>query len=1311
MVEYCLLDVGIRPKANDQEENCDETTPVKRYKPSAVSSPIRFSYQRESYHSLLDAAVDIKSLIRDVSRVPEYRLCERTNFWDSSSVILGVFLRMPQSGEDFDYGCFPQRKRLSKLLFTEKERRCFIEDELNKPTLVEDGPVLTIAQFYEQLRMRHREQQLPACNNALPETIEHPALRPQLRPYQQQAIRWLIERETIPMTLPAQYLRLHNAAVPEVDFFADLYTFAVTVKEPHPIPIPTGGILADEMGLGKTVEILALLLFNKREVKLELPGSGITNLTQNKLSRKNSLKLKHAKLKCICMLTHRKETIACGKCGFLQHRQCVLKHHNFAAASKRNKYLCPQCWRTEPLVESGATIIVSPAAIKHQWASEIRKHISGPGIRLFIYNGVSESAGSWISPTELSSYDVVLTDYNVLKQEIWFTSENSRHSRHEKRFLSPASPLTMIRWWRVCLDEAQMVESIHSNVTKMAKALPTVHRWTVTGTPIEKTIDNLHGLVHYLDYEPYSNYPIWKAFVSCYQKGNAEPLLNTMVRIMWRTCKASVVDQLGIPPQTERVHYITMSDLQRYFYRSEHALCAQAFHEKARKIGRTQSMAEMNIPTLNALMEPLRKLRHDCTIPSILHVANTLTTKKLLTPSELHEHLVTNNANECKAQLRSVVSAMNGMAGIHILLDEYNQALRLYLASLRMAEDYKTGTVTVDSLLQIHTLHNLLDLVRSHGPQLEPEKLPDEAKLREYEEQCARLEWRYIEQYASKVRAVETSLFPAIEKLEELISQSEAPNGPRLDGSWWRDIFHAYARDPTRHGEFFIRLITDNLIENPPSAWCGLDLWLMIWWDKITERRRTLKKGFKKLEFFVENLQPNHLWSPEALARIEQLVTTAFACHLDPSLVAEEADRDQGVRYPAPTCLLCKVKDKLNQLEAVLFLTRQTQAATGGLWQISPGEMVLKQILSHVKRSQEAVDSRILEEGDHCLAYLECVKQEFKEYSQYWVEINYTVAAYDELNMCKSRMQLITEEQFFEMVRAEKRRTPMQLVSSELAVQMRELQLTKNESERAFVRLQGTLKYLAYLGQKSDIDPCPICQVPPSSKYAVLQCGHHFCSVCAIKILQMARFRQIVCVICRHQQHMKDIQYVTLMTTLTRNQKLAIGNYSDKIFKIVETILDLKDQEPDVKIVIFSHWEPILVKLEMALTDNRITSRQKSNRCKDTVSEFKDPELGITCLLLPLRYGSKGLNLTEATHIFLVEPILNPGEELQAIGRIHRIGQTRPTFVHRFIVLGTIEETIHEAIQKDKSGRWLRKDVTVEQLEELFLLNDEQNEL
>ena len=50
----------------------------------------------------------------------------------------------------------------------------------------------------------------------------------------------------------------------------------------------------------------------------------------------------------------------------------------------------------------------------------------------------------------------------------------------------------------------------------------------------------------------------------------------------------------------------------------------------------------------------------------------------------------------------------------------------------------------------------------------------------------------------------------------------------------------------------------------------------------------------------------------------------------------------------------------------------------------------------------------------------------------------------------------------------------------------------------------------------------------------------------------------------------------------------------------------------------------------------------------------------------------------------------------------------RPTFVHRFIVLNTIEETIYNTISNDSTGKWQAKDVTVQNLEELFILKNQQ---
>ena len=38
----------------------------------------------------------------------------------------------------------------------------------------------------------------------------------------------------------------------------------------------------------------------------------------------------------------------------------------------------------------------------------------------------------------------------------------------------------------------------------------------------------------------------------------------------------------------------------------------------------------------------------------------------------------------------------------------------------------------------------------------------------------------------------------------------------------------------------------------------------------------------------------------------------------------------------------------------------------------------------------------------------------------------------------------------------------------------------------------------------------------------------------------------------------------------------------------------------------------------------------------------------------------------EAQHVILTEPLLDPAVEAQAVGRVHRIGQTQPTFVHRY---------------------------------------------
>ena len=45
-----------------------------------------------------------------------------------------------------------------------------------------------------------------------------------------------------------------------------------------------------------------------------------------------------------------------------------------------------------------------------------------------------------------------------------FAFENMKVLRHAKRFMNMPCPLISVEWWRICLDEAQMVHSNNSKV-------------------------------------------------------------------------------------------------------------------------------------------------------------------------------------------------------------------------------------------------------------------------------------------------------------------------------------------------------------------------------------------------------------------------------------------------------------------------------------------------------------------------------------------------------------------------------------------------------------------------------------------------------------------------------------------------------------------------------------------------------------------------------------------------------------------------------------------------------------------------------
>jgi E3 ubiquitin-protein ligase SHPRH len=103
------------------------------------------------------------------------------------------------------------------------------------------------------------------------------------------------------------------------------------------------------------------------------------------------------------------------------------------------------------------------------------------------------------------------------------------------------------------------------------------------------------------------------------------------------------------------------------------------------------------------------------------------------------------------------------------------------------------------------------------------------------------------------------------------------------------------------------------------------------------------------------------------------------------------------------------------------------------------------------------------------------------------------------------------------------------------------------------------------------------------------------------------------------------------------------------------------------------------------------------------ITKFKaDPSVEV--FLLHARAHSSGLNLVNASHVFLCEPLLNTALELQAIARVDRIGQQHETTVWLYLVAGTVEESIHDLSVKRRmqhmaSGKGKSKQSTPEILD------------
>ena len=156
-------------------------------------------------------------------------------------------------------------------------------------------------------------------------------------------------------------------------------------------------------------------------------------------------------------------------------------------------------------------------------------------------------------------------------------------------------------------------------------------------------------------------------------------------------------------------------------------------------------------------------------------------------------------------------------------------------------------------------------------------------------------------------------------------------------------------------------------------------------------------------------------------------------------------------------------------------------------------------------------------------------------------------------------------------------------------------------------------------------------------------------------------------------------------------QYLRCGEMTKDVSGKTEKFISLLSQilQNDEKVIAFTQYKEMgnilstIIQNELNISPLFFHGSLNTNQRQNMLQEFEtNPEQKI--MLLSLKAGGTGLNLTSATNVIHYDLWWNPAVEEQATDRSYRIGQHKNVMVHRLVTLGTFEEKIDEMIKQKK---------------------------
>ncbi|KAJ0409397.1 hypothetical protein P43SY_002287 [Pythium insidiosum] len=231
-----------------------------------------------------------------------------------------------------------------------------------------------------------------------------------------------------------------------------------------------------------------------------------------------------------------------------------------------------------------------------------------------------------------------------------------------------------------------------------------------------------------------------------------------------------------------------------------------------------------------------------------------------------------------------------------------------------------------------------------------------------------------------------------------------------------------------------------------------------------------------------------------------------------------------------------------------------------------------------------------------------------------------------------------------------------------------------------------------------DAQECPVCLDAP--RQAVLTaCAHLLCSECLRE--SVANDPENGCPVCRVPVDMAkvyslaDTQADADAAEATPNESQSGMYLSTKLHRLLTDIQHIRNENERMedpaqrrKVVVFSQWTHMLEMVAQLLAErgvgHAVFHGSMPQEARERVLRRFSTDDSVEVLVISLRAGGVGLNLTRASVVLLLDPWWNPGVEDQAIDRVHRLGQSRDVLVRRYVVRDTVEDMIL-ALQQRKA--------------------------